>query len=148
MTGERDSINTHGCAIVLGHFGLLIRGPSGTGKTTLCHKLIDRWRSSGQFATWVGDDQVLCKFFKSKHVVNTVPEIGGLAEKHFCGIDKVDHQTSAVLDLEICLVPHSQLERLPQLKTSMRYANLASMDVPERDAELAMELIIERLKSI
>ncbi len=148
MTIKLNAKNIHGCAIVLGHHGLLIRGPSGSGKTTLCHRLIDQWLSSDQFATWVGDDQVLCEVLNTKHIVTATLEIGGLTERRFSGISKTDHQESAVLDLEICLIPHSQLERLPEAKTSTQHINLASIDVPERDSELAMELIIEHLNSI
>ncbi len=144
----KPSSPLHGCAIVLSHHGLLIRGASGSGKSTLCQRLIDRWKDAGQFAEWVGDDQVFVETSTSRHIATAASEIAGFAERHFSGIQKVDHQTSAVLDLEVCLISNSQLERMPIVEQSDQFEGLERLNVPERASELAIELIIDRLQRI
>lgn len=146
--GSENHTNIHGCAIVLDRCGLLICGPSGSGKSTLCQRLIDTWQSIGKFAAWIGDDRIYIETLHCTHIAHTTPQIAGLAEQRFLGIVEVDHQSSCVLDLEICLIPHANLERLPDGQTSQQHENLTSINVPERNTELAVQLVIEHMKQI
>jgi len=148
MTNDQSRQNIHACALVLGQQGVLIRGPSGSGKTTLAQRLIDHWQSLNKYSAWICDDRVDVDTNRSISIATAVPEIAGLAEKRFLGIVDVDHQSQGVVDLEICLVPQDELARYPEAQTSALNTRLASMKVPERNAELAVELIIERLKQI
>ncbi len=148
MTNGQGRQNIHACALVLGQQGVLITGPSGSGKTTLAQRLIDHWQSLNKYSAWICDDRVDVETNNSISVAAAVPEISGLAEKRFLGIVDVDHQSRGVVDLEICLVPQDELARYPEEQTSVLNTRLASMKAPERNAELAIELIIERLKQI
>ena len=48
----------HATAIVIGETGVLIRGRSGSGKSSLALALVARVRLAGGFAAFVADDRV------------------------------------------------------------------------------------------
>jgi serine kinase of HPr protein (carbohydrate metabolism regulator) len=54
-----DGGNHHACAIEIEGVGLLIEGPSGSGKSSLAHGLIDYFITRAKPASWISDDQVL-----------------------------------------------------------------------------------------
>ena len=48
----------HANALLIGETGLLLRGPSGSGKSALTFDLIKRTERSGGFARLIGDDRI------------------------------------------------------------------------------------------
>ena len=48
----------HATAVIYGDYGVLILGPSGSGKSALALALLARARSAGLFAALIGDDRV------------------------------------------------------------------------------------------
>ena len=103
----------HACAIVLDTHGVLICGPSGSGKSELCHRLIAHWHEKGRFACWIADDQVEVATWSNALIARSPKSIAGKAERRFSGVHAVDYESAAILDLAIELVPEQQLERLP-----------------------------------
>lgn len=103
----------HACAIVLDTHGILICGPSGSGKSELSHRLIAHWHEKGRFASWVSDDQVDVAVCSNALIARSPKSIAGRAERRFSGIQAVDYESAAILDLVVELVPEQQLERLP-----------------------------------
>src|SRR5690606_25913485 len=73
-------MNFHGTAFIRGDKGVVVRGRSGAGKTTLALSLIGMYAARGRFAMLVADDQVFRKAH-GRRLVCAVPEtIAGLAE--------------------------------------------------------------------
>ncbi|MEL7230228.1 MAG: serine kinase [Pseudomonadota bacterium] len=71
----------HASAVLLGPVGLLVCGPSGGGKSALCHALVDH-----HAARWVGDDQ-LCLALTEGHLwAKPHPRLAGKAERRGKGI--------------------------------------------------------------
>lgn len=92
----------------MGGHAVLIRGPSGSGKSDLALRLID----SG--ATLVADDQTgLCA--EGTRLFACAPAaIAGMIEARGVGIVRLPHRDRVPLALVIDLVPVAEIERLPE----------------------------------
>ncbi len=106
----------HGVAVVVGEHGLLIRGVSGGGKSTLASGLIAQARQAGRFARLVADDTVGLAARGGRLVARAHPLTAGFAERRGVGIVEVVHETACVIRLEVDLVDASELIRLPESK--------------------------------
>ncbi|NGP17086.1 HPr kinase/phosphorylase [Devosia aurantiaca] len=98
-------VNVHGTGLVLGQCGLLLRGPSGTGKSLLCLALLDRWESRGLPAALVADDRVDLVEEPEGLFMAPPPRLSGLIELRGRGIVSRPCREHARLDLVIDLVP-------------------------------------------
>ena len=144
-----DELNIHGCAIILGNKGLLIRGPSGSGKSRTARLLIREFNRENRFARWVADDRVRLVAL-SDAIIAAVPDtIAGLAECRFAEIENVPFEKMARLDLVVDLLPADELERLPERKTTILSKDgpaLPLINGPAYDAEQALEIILNQLR--
>ena len=104
-------MNFHGTAFILGDKGVLVRGRSGTGKTTLALSLIEMCRARNRFARLVADDQVLLQAHGGR-LVCTVPEnIAGLAEFRGIGPGRTAFEPKMIVDLVVNLVERDAAPR-------------------------------------
>jgi serine kinase of HPr protein (carbohydrate metabolism regulator) len=108
----RKSLNIHGTAIVLGGAGLLLRGPSGSGKSLLALALLDRWAARGLDAALVADDRVDLVAGPEGLTMAAPAPIAGLIELRGRGIISRPHRSPVPLHLLIDLVP--ELVRMPE----------------------------------
>ncbi len=100
-------IRIHGTAIALGGDGVLLRGPSGSGKSDLALRLIDGG------ARLIADDQTELRDIGGAVRLSAPATIAGQMEIRGIGIVAVPHQASAPLRLVIDLVSAETIERLP-----------------------------------
>lgn len=104
----------HASSVIVGTFGILVRGNSGTGKSSLCDLLVEAARDKGHFAAHVSDDRT-CLYWKNGSVVALpAPAIAGKLEVRGLGIVTVTAEPEAVLHLVADLVPAGDLERYPE----------------------------------
>ncbi|WP_419798747.1 MAG: HPr kinase/phosphorylase [Terasakiella sp.] len=98
----------HATAIAIDEQGILLRGPSGSGKSDLALRLIE------QGARLVSDDRVeLIK--KGNEMIAFAPAtIKDLFEVRHLGILKLQSLESAPLRLVVDLCPAEELERMPE----------------------------------
>lgn len=110
-TGDNPSI--HATAVVTGDRGILIRGPSGSGKSRLALELILAGQA-GQIATTtlIGDDRVRLTVSGSSLIVRGVPELAGKIEIRGLGIRSVGFAEQAAVAVVIDL-DAADAERLP-----------------------------------
>jgi len=103
----------HASAVRIGNRGVLIRGPSGSGKSRLAFDLITSGRS-GQIAPaiLVGDDRVHLDTGGGQLRVRTAPELAGLIEIRGLGIRRCEFAEEAVVGLVVDLAA-ADAERLP-----------------------------------
>lgn len=112
MMTQQPSV--HASAVVVGDIAVLIRGPSGSGKSRLTFDLILAGRA-GQIppSRLVGDDRVLVEVLDDSLTVRPAPELAGLIEIRGLGIRQIDHAPDARVGLVIDLAA-SDAARLPQ----------------------------------
>jgi HPr kinase/phosphorylase len=110
MTG---SPSVHASAVRVGDRAVLIRGPSGSGKSRLAFNLILAGRA-GQLppAVLVGDDRVHLDTVGGQLWVRPAPELAGLIEVRGLGIRRCDFVNEAVVRLVADLAA-ADAERLP-----------------------------------
>ena len=105
--------SVHASAVRVGSRAVLIRGPSGSGKSRLAFDLILCGRS-GQLppAVLVGDDRVRLDTGAEQLWVRAVDELAGLIEIRGLGIRRCDFVAEAEVGLVVDLAA-SDAERLP-----------------------------------
>ena len=110
MTG---SPSVHASAVRVGDRAVLIRGPSGSGKSRLAFNLILAGRA-GQLppAVLVGDDRVHLDTVGGQLRARPAPELAGLIEVRGLGIRRCDFANEAVVGLVADLAA-ADAERLP-----------------------------------
>jgi len=112
MTREATA-SIHASAVLVGDQAVLIRGPSGSGKSRLTFDLILAGRA-GQSAkaTLIGDDRVRLIPRDGTLFVHNVPELAGLIEIRGLGIRKTEAVSEAAISVVVDLSA-SDAERLP-----------------------------------
>jgi HPr kinase/phosphorylase len=131
MAAEEAAL--HGCALVVGEAGVLIRGASGAGKSALTLALLEAGARAGLFARLVADDRVLLQAAHGRLIASPHPAIAGRIEKRGEGVAALDHEAGAVLRCVIDLVapgaPGSDHPpRLPEAADAL--CRVAGVDLP------------------
>ena len=112
MTSE-TAPSVHASAVLVGSGAVLIRGPSGSGKSRLAFDLIMAGRA-GQLphAVLVGDDRIHLARHGDDIVARPAPQLAGLIEIRGLGIRRCDFVEEARIRLIVDLHA-SDAERLP-----------------------------------
>lgn len=97
----------HATSVALGGQGLLLLGPSGSGKSDLALRLIDGG------AVLISDDQVDIAHEDGRLVASPPPPIAGLIEARGIGLLRLPYRTKVPLVLAVELVAKALIERLP-----------------------------------
>ncbi|WP_114860325.1 HPr kinase/phosphorylase [Azospirillum brasilense] len=91
--------------------GVLLRGPSGSGKSDLALRMIDAG------ALLVADDRVELRVDDGRVMATAPAALAGLLEVRGVGIMPVPAATQAEIALVVDLVPRDAVERLPEEDT-------------------------------
>jgi serine kinase of HPr protein (carbohydrate metabolism regulator) len=102
----------HGTCIVVWSAGVLLRGPSGSGKSDLAFRLIE----AGD-AVLVADDQTRLSSATGELRGVPSPRLAGLIEVRGLGILRRPHRAAHRIDLVIDLVGRDDVPRLPEPRT-------------------------------
>jgi HPr kinase/phosphorylase len=113
MTDRQADVSVHASAVMVGAQAVLIRGPSGSGKSRLAFDLILCGRS-GQLppTVLVGDDRVHLATVGGQLMVRPAPVLAGLIEIRGLGIRRCDHVEQAVVGLIVDLAA-TDAKRMP-----------------------------------
>ena len=105
--------SVHASAVLVGTHAVLIRGPSGSGKSRLAFELILAGRA-GQVppAILVGDDRVYLDTSGGKLIVRSVAELAGLIEIRGLGVRRIEHVGEAPVGLVVDLGAE-EAQRMP-----------------------------------
>ena len=114
----------HASVARLGRFGVLIRGSSGSGKSSLLLSLITREPD----AILVADDLVALKVVEGRLVASVPDAIAGQMEIRGVGIVRRPYVSSVAVDLVVDLFPLAECPRLPTAEE--RRTLLAGVAIP------------------
>jgi serine kinase of HPr protein (carbohydrate metabolism regulator) len=116
MRGEaRMTAKTvHASAVLIGAGAVLIRGPSGSGKSQLALGLIEAARSGAlAFARLVADDRVHLEAANGRLLASPAAALAGLIEVRGVGLMRLAYEQCAVVSMVVDLAAADAL-RLPQ----------------------------------
>lgn len=99
------SETVHACCVLIGERGVLIRGPSGSGKSSLARQLVAAAAQAGRFAAHVADDRTRIEARHGRLLARPVSAIAGKIEVRGLGILPVRHEPAAVVHLIVDLSP-------------------------------------------
>ena len=110
----------HASAVLIGARAVLIRGPSGTGKSRLALDLLQA-AQAGQlpFARLVADDRAIIEPHNGRLLVRPAPALAGLLEVRGIGIRRCEFEPVAVVGLLIDLGA-GDADRLPPVSAMTR----------------------------
>lgn len=135
------AISVHATAIAINDHGVLLVGPSGSGKSDLALRLIDRG------AALVSDDVVYVEQNEGKPLLHAAPNIEGRIELRGVGIIEVRHTKNAVMRMVAEMVPPD--ERIPPENLSTDIAGYSVPSVKIAALEASAPLKVEyALRSI
>ncbi len=136
-----SSETVHASAVAADGRAVLITGPSGSGKSDLALRLLDRG------FTLVSDDQTIVRREGSKLIASAPPNIAGKLEIRGVGIVEMD----TVKDVPVALVVQltSEIERLPDERRERPVLGiklpLVSVDALTASAASKVALALDRL---
>ncbi|MDM7849582.1 HPr kinase/phosphorylase [Pseudochrobactrum kiredjianiae] len=110
---QSDGFVFHATSLVLGSFGVLLCGNSGSGKSSLALTLIERAHQAGRVGTLIADDQTIISTDNEKLIASTPPAIAGAIEIRGAGLFEVPYQPQAEINLLVELVSADKAPRYP-----------------------------------
>lgn len=99
-----DATIVHGTGVEIDGYGLLLRGPSGSGKSILALDLLEYWGLAGRRARLISDDRVDVSVDGAALIMRAPPGMGGLIELRGRGIISRPFVEAAPLRLIVDMV--------------------------------------------
>jgi HPr kinase/phosphorylase len=125
-------------AVAYHGFGVLIRGPSGSGKSDLALRLIE------DGAKLIADDQVNISAVRKELYLSPPDSISGLIEVRGFGVIKIGAVRDIKLRLIVDLDPSYETERTPTIKEEL----IKNITVPVTNMKAFESSILARIKLI
>jgi HPr kinase/phosphorylase len=122
------SATVHASAVLVGARAVLIRGPSGSGKSRLALDLIEAARCGAlAFARLVADDRVHLAVAGARLLAQPAEPLAGLIEVRGVGLLRMPYEPCAVVGAVIDLAA-ADAERLPD--AARRTASIEGIELP------------------
>jgi HPr kinase/phosphorylase len=99
-----DGVSLHATAVIHGERGVLILGPSGSGKSALALALMARASGVGGFSALIGDDRIFVRNVDGRLIAWGAANMAGIIERRTAGLIQVRHEPAAIMRLavELC----------------------------------------------
>jgi len=142
MSGRMLSSETvHASSVAMDGRAVLITGPSGSGKSDLALRLLDRG------FTLVSDDQTIVRRDGDRLIASAPPNIAGKLEIRGIGI--IDMETATDVPVALVVQLTSEIERLPDDRRDRPVLGvrvpLVSVDALTASAASKVALALDRL---
>lgn len=142
-----DAVNRHLTVVEIDGTGIAIRGPSGTGKTSLALGLVERASEAGLAAHFICDDQTLLSARRGVLHAFAPPAIAGRVEIRGYGIVEIDHKPETAIGLVVELVDDHTVERMPdERRAELLGIGLPLLRVPRRHEAGAARIVLAWLR--
>jgi len=133
---DAPSVLIHASAVCFREKGIVLLGPSGSGKSDLALRMIDAG------AVLIADDQVKLQRAGDRLLAKAPDKLAGLIELRGQGIMRSPHQ-AGYLDLAVDLQPYDKHdERLPELER----ASWLGVDMPKINLDARASSAVVRIK--
>lgn len=140
-TDRSDPLVTHATAVAISGAGVMICGESGSGKSDLALRLIDRG------ATLISDDYVDIRRTDGNLLLSPPANLAGKLEIRSLGILERDHVSGVALKMVIKLKDNP--DRFPMDRQVMILLGInipfCTLDAMENSAAIKAELALQRL---
>ena len=140
-TDKDDQLITHATAVAISGAGVMICGKSGSGKSDLALRLIDRG------ATLISDDYVHIRRTGGNLLLSPPANLAGKLEVRSLGILERDHLSGIALKMVVNLKENP--DRFPMDKQVMNLLGISipfcTLDAMESSAAIKAELALQRL---
>ena len=116
MTGATvaGDVGLHATAVIHGESGVLILGPSGSGKSALALALMARASGAGAFGALIGDDRIFVRKAEGRLVASGAANMAGIIERRTAGLVTVRHEPASIVRLAVELSERErQWPRMP-----------------------------------
>jgi serine kinase of HPr protein (carbohydrate metabolism regulator) len=134
-----ETLLVHATAVAIDGEAILLRGPSGSGKSDLALRLID---GGGQL---VADDQTLLRREGERVLASAPPAIAGLLEVRGVGVVRMAAIATAPLVLIADLTLSGDIERLPGRRVEIVLGRpVAAVDLAPFEASAPAKLRLLR----
>jgi HPr kinase/phosphorylase len=147
MKSEASTI--HACAVLVGAKAVLIRGPSGSGKSRLAWDLLEAAEPGAlPYARLVADDRVHVEVHAGRLLVRPAPALAGLIEIYGLGIRRVAFEAVAAVGLVVDLAA-TDATRLPPITAGN--ATISGVILPRLAVAAglaALPMVLASLKTI
>jgi HPr kinase/phosphorylase len=138
-----DASTIHACAVLVGAKALLIRGPSGSGKSRLAWNLI---QAAGNgilpFACLVGDDRVFVEphinQFVGRLLVRPAPALAGMIEIYGLGVRHLPYEPVAIVGLVVDLAA-ADADRMPPAEAGK--TTISGISLPRLSVAAGMDAL-------
>ena len=148
MATEPSTI--HASAVLIGAKAILIRGPSGSGKSRLVWDLLQAAEQGVlPFARLVADDRAFVETQHGQLLVRPAPALAGIIEIFGLGIRRLPYEPVATVGLVVDLAA-PDADRIPPAgaeKTTISGIILPRLSVAEGTAALPLVLAFMRTKA-
>jgi HPr kinase/phosphorylase len=137
----------HASCVVIGEAGLLIRGASDAGKSSLARELIFHAAQAGRFSRLVSDDRTRVQALHGRVVAWPVDSITGCIEVRGIGILRRPFEPAAVIRLIVDL--SDEPERYPEELEA--WTDLCGVMVPRlhmRTGAFSADIALGRLSGV
>jgi HPr kinase/phosphorylase len=131
----------HASCVVVGEAGILIRGPSGSGKSRLAREIVLHGERLGRFARLVGDDRVRVENRNGRVVASAVPALAGKIEVRGMGLLTLPCEKSAILRWVVDLAKEPPRLPEPADRATLCGVSLARIEV-RAEPSLAQAILL------
>ncbi len=105
----------HATAVVHGESGVLILGPSGSGKSALALALMARASGAGAFGALIGDDRIFVRKAEGRLVASGAANMAGIIERRMAGLIAVPHEPATIVRLAVELCERGRQWQWPRM---------------------------------
>ncbi len=131
----------HASSVAINGIGVMIAGPSGSGKSDLALRLIDRG------AKLISDDYVDLSLSDNEILLTAPEKISGKIEIRSLGIFDCDHVSNIPLQLQVALTPNPERFPLDSQTETIMSVPIATITLnpAEASAPIKVEMALNRL---
>lgn len=155
-SAKTDQELDHASCLLIGRYGVLLRGESGSGKSQLRRYIARQCHQKGVFTALVSDDYVHLIAPKGSSALIAVAPEATFTKQEVRGIgicsleDEERYEKFVRLHLVVDLIRPDDMERMPRAQNThicLLNRTIQKLEVPRRDCITASDIIFARLST-